>query len=129
MFVRLVHTLRPFTYAQASEWMSALNRSLVSPNVSLSFSRSSGPGGQNVNKVSTKVTLRLSTVNAPWLPGHVKEKLAMTKIGDLIITSDRTRSQAKNIDDCYSKLLQQLRQAAQVPKEPDASTLARVKTL
>ncbi|KAL0073408.1 hypothetical protein F4703DRAFT_1897707 [Phycomyces blakesleeanus] len=117
-------------YAKATEWIKRLSKATIPPKqLQLSFSRSSGPGGQNVNKVSTKVTLRLALQSADWIPAYAKDKLASTKTGDLIITSDRTRSQAKNVEDCYDKLLSQLRLAVAVPKEADSETLARVKHL
>ncbi|OAD71893.1 hypothetical protein PHYBLDRAFT_169808 [Phycomyces blakesleeanus NRRL 1555(-)] len=123
-------------YAKATEWIKRLSKATIPPKqLQLSFSRSSGPGGQNVNKgmyenhISTKVTLRLALQSADWIPAYAKDKLASTKTGDLIITSDRTRSQAKNVEDCYDKLLSQLRLAVAVPKEADSETLARVKHL
>lgn len=80
--------------------------------------------------------MRLELPKADWLPGYAKQKLLespaplrVTKHGELVVTSDLTRSQAKNIQDCYEKLVQAIKQAAAVPKEPDQETLDRIKSL
>ncbi|ORX93099.1 peptidyl-tRNA hydrolase domain-like protein, partial [Basidiobolus meristosporus CBS 931.73] len=100
-----------------------------------SFNRSSGPGGQNVNKVATKVEMRFVLDTADWLPEYVRGKLneqnrnRINKKGEFVITSDRTRSQVKNADDCVDKLYQIILKAGEVPKEPDQATVERVKKL
>jgi protein subunit release factor B len=79
--------------------------------------------------------LRLSLSKANWIPDYAKEKLKSSaqlrksKNNELIITSDKTRSQAKNIQDCYSKLTQIIKDSVAVTKEPDQSTLLRVEQL
>eukprot|EP00026_Physarum_polycephalum_P014271 Phypoly_transcript_14764.p1 GENE.Phypoly_transcript_14764~~Phypoly_transcript_14764.p1 ORF type:complete len:168 (-),score=7.32 Phypoly_transcript_14764:430-933(-) len=90
--------------------------------VTLSFSQSSGPGGQNVNKVNTKVELRFSLVNCDWIPFTVKERLIelnpnmVTSAGDFVLTSTRHRTQPENIKDVLAKLESLLAQAQEVPK-------------
>ena len=75
-----------------------------------SFMRSSGPGGQNVNKVSTKVRLRWPVEATENLPEAVKERFLqryrrrLTNEGEFILTSQRYRDQAKNVGDCLLKL-------------------------
>ncbi|MBI3462775.1 MAG: aminoacyl-tRNA hydrolase [Planctomycetes bacterium] len=87
----------------------------------LSFARSSGPGGQNVNKVNTKATLRWPVRNSPSLPGPVKARFLdryasrLTTEGELVISSQRFRSQAKNVDDCLEKLSAMLAAVATPP--------------
>ncbi|KAI8095555.1 hypothetical protein BDF21DRAFT_393872 [Thamnidium elegans] len=135
MFKRF-YASKAWTYAEATRWQQSFNQSIIpKEHVSIAFSRSSGPGGQNVNKVSTKVDLRLSLVKANWLPEYAKENLRKTsqlrksKSDELIITSDKTRSQAKNIQDCYEKLVNVIKESVAVAKEPDQATLARVEKL
>jgi ribosome-associated protein len=87
-----------------------------------SFARSGGPGGQNVNKVSSKVLLRWHPGSSKGLSEEVRTRLLeivrtrLTNEGDLLITSQKTRDQPKNIEDCKEKLTELLRQARQRPK-------------
>jgi ribosome-associated protein len=85
------------------------------------YARSGGPGGQNVNKVASKATLRWPLTTSPSLPEHVKERLLarekkrITTEGELLITSQRTRDQDKNRADCLEKLTGLIASAAIVP--------------
>jgi ribosome-associated protein len=87
-----------------------------------SFARSGGPGGQNVNKVSSKVLLRWHPGRSKALSEEVRARLLeivqsrLTTEGDLLITSQKFRDQPKNIEDCKQKLVELLRQARQRPK-------------
>ncbi|XP_076458371.1 large ribosomal subunit protein mL62-like [Babylonia areolata] len=75
-----------------------------------SYSRSSGPGGQHVNKVNTKVEMRFHVASASWLAEDIKSRLIemensrITKEGFLILKSDRTRKQILNQADVMDKL-------------------------
>jgi len=86
------------------------------------FARSGGPGGQNVNKVNTKATLRWAVATSPSLPEDVRErfmarfKRRVTSEGDLVITSQRFRDQGRNVADCLSKLRDLLAEVAEPPK-------------
>jgi ribosome-associated protein len=81
------------------------------------FVRSSGPGGQNVNKVSTAVQLRLNVAGSASIPEDVKERLAriagkmMTVDGMLIIEARRFRTQERNRRDARDRLVSLLRRA------------------
>jgi ribosome-associated protein len=85
------------------------------------FVRASGPGGQNVNKLSTAVQLRFDVRHSPSLPGDVRarlERLAgsrLTRDGVLVIMAQRHRTQARNRQDALDRLVDLIRQAAVAP--------------
>ena len=86
------------------------------------FVRSSGPGGQNVNKVSTAVQLRFDALGSPSLPQRVKARLEvlagrrLTKDGEIVITANRFRTQDANRRDAVERLIDLIRRAAFRPK-------------
>ncbi|KAI9250741.1 hypothetical protein BY458DRAFT_559652 [Sporodiniella umbellata] len=128
--------LKVWSYKEASLWQSNFNQHLIPKDqVTTTFSRSSGPGGQNVNKVNSKVDLRLQLSKADWIPEYAKERLRnksslrKSKEDELIITSEKTRSQSKNLQDCYTKLVREIQEAVAVPKEADEATLKRIRIL
>lgn len=86
------------------------------------FTRSSGPGGQHVNKVSTQVQLRFNVINSIKISDNMLNRLKdisgskLKRNGDLIITSNRHKSQIRNRKNALDKLIYLLREASKKPK-------------
>ena len=86
------------------------------------FVRSSGPGGQNVNKVNSKAQLRWSVTRSESLPEDVRGRVLsryarrINDRGEIVLTSQRYRDQARNIGDCLTKLREMLAAVATPPK-------------
>ncbi len=86
------------------------------------FSRSSGPGGQNVNKVNSKATLRWQARGSPSLPSDAWDRLQqryrrrLTERGELVVSSQRFRDAGRNASDCLEKLRALLLEIAVPPK-------------
>jgi ribosome-associated protein len=118
-----------------------VNAQLAVPRreIRFTFVRSSGPGGQNVNKVASKAVLRWLPGASASLPEPVRVRLLaqcgrrINDRGELVLSSQRYRDQAKNIDDCLGKLRSLIATAAVVPKKrkktrvPKRASEARLK--
>ena len=87
------------------------------------FVRSSGPGGQHVNRTSSKAVLRFDAAHSPHLPDDVRsrliqrEKARLTRDGALVITSQRHRDQPRNVADCLAKLSEIVARSLVAPKK------------
>jgi ribosome-associated protein len=105
--------------------MLAINSSLGIPDheLRMTFSRSSGPGGQNVNKVASKATLHFAVRTSPSLPEDVRQRFLeryasrITVAGDVVIHSDAFRDQPRNIQACRDKLREMIAAVLRPPKK------------
>ncbi len=94
---------------------------LADDEIRLSFVRASGPGGQNVNKVSTAVELRFNAAGSPSIPDGARERLLqlagsrLTKNGEIVLFADRFRTQERNRQDAIDRLVELIRRAAYRP--------------
>lgn len=95
------------------------------------FSRSGGPGGQNVNKVCSKALLTWDATRSPSMPEDVRERFLIryrrriTKDGMLLVSSQRYRDQGRNAQDCLSKLAELLLSVAVSPTKRRATAPSR----
>lgn len=98
------------------------NISLDEKEIQEEFIRSSGPGGQNVNKVSTAVQLRFDVKNSPSLPDKTRSRLMrlsgsrLTKDGVLVIKAERHRTREHNRRDALNRLISLIADASKIPK-------------
>ena len=114
-----------------------ISKNITIPDEELNeeFFLASGPGGQNVNKVTSAVRLRFNVLETTALPPDVKARLLekvgsrLTSNGELIIEAQRHRTQLKNRDDAAERLTEIIRSALHAPKKrrPTKPTKASVK--
>ncbi|XP_021270839.1 peptidyl-tRNA hydrolase ICT1, mitochondrial isoform X3 [Numida meleagris] len=96
--------------------------SIPMDRLTVSYSRSSGPGGQNVNKVNTKAEVRFHLASADWIPEAVREKMAsmhrnkINRAGELIVNSEESRYQMRNLAICLEKIRVMVTEATEKPK-------------
>jgi ribosome-associated protein len=99
--------------------------------IRFSFVRSSGPGGQNVNKVASKAVMRWSPGKCAALTEEVRARLIaqnarrLNDRGELVLASQRFRDQGKNIEDCLDKLRALVAAAAVAPKKRKKTRLPK----
>jgi ribosome-associated protein len=107
------------------------NIAIAESELMFHYIRSTGPGGQNVNKVATAAQLRFDALASPSLPEDVRRRLRsiagkrMTIAGEIVITAQRFRSQERNRDDAIDRLVRMLRRAAAPPRPRTATRPTR----
>jgi ribosome-associated protein len=107
------------------------NLTIPDAELRLSFARSGGPGGQNVNKVSSKAVLHFDVLTSPSLPPDVRDRFMsrfasrVTKAGEIVIHSEEFRDQPKNIQACYTKLKDMIVAVLRPPKKRRATKPTR----
>jgi ribosome-associated protein len=113
-----------------SEWK------IPADELRLSFARSRGPGGQNVQKVASKAILHFNVLHSPSLPEEVRQRFCqkfarrLTTRGDVVLHCDEYRDQRRNVAACYQRLRDMLHTVLRPPKQrrptrPTAGSRAR----
>ncbi|KAK1163889.1 peptidyl-tRNA hydrolase ICT1, mitochondrial-like [Acipenser oxyrinchus oxyrinchus] len=98
--------------------------------LTITYCRSSGPGGQNVNKVNTKAEVRFHIQTADWIPEDVRQKIIsqhtnrINRSGKLIVTSEVSRYQMRNLSDCLHKIRDMIAAASVKHKQPSQEDVA-----
>ena len=116
--------------------MAEIKRRIPDEELEFRFYRAGGPGGQNVNKVSTAVQMRFDAKNSPSLNDYTRERLMkkagsrLTLDGVIVISATRFRTQERNREDAIERLEQMvaeaaIRQAYRVPTKPTRSSKER----
>lgn len=137
----MASSFRPFSTSQdskfteqditkAKEWVENFTGTQVPANIfEVSYSRASGAGGQKVNKTSSKATIALDAdqwLNPQfcyWIPKAIRTQLLENKIryetksGGILVQSDSTRNRDTNTDECFRKLVQEIKDNTFFPGE------------
>lgn len=123
---------RPATHAiRPSQLVVTRRIAIPGRELDIHFARSSGPGGQHVNKVSTKALLRWNVGHSEAVPAEVRDRFLqryatrITADGDILLASDRQRSRKQNADECLRRLRAMLAAVAEPPKARRATRPSR----
>ncbi|XP_042658348.1 peptidyl-tRNA hydrolase ICT1, mitochondrial [Tyto alba] len=118
--------------ASAPEQTQPATLDIPLDRLTVSYCRSSGPGGQHVNKVNTKAEVRFHLESADWIPEAVRQKLAsmhrnkINRAGELIVKSEESRYQMRNLAICLEKIRTMVTEATEVPKVVSKETTQKL---
>uniref|UniRef100_A0A8C3N1R4 Large ribosomal subunit protein mL62 n=1 Tax=Geospiza parvula TaxID=87175 RepID=A0A8C3N1R4_GEOPR len=120
------------TAARATEELQPPTLDIPMARLTVSYSRSSGPGGQNVNKVNSKAEVRFHLASADWIPEAVRQKMALmhrnkiNRAGELIVTSEESRYQMRNLAICLEKIRAMVTEAIEKPRVVSKETTQKL---
>ncbi|XP_015500802.1 peptidyl-tRNA hydrolase ICT1, mitochondrial [Parus major] len=120
------------TAARTTEQLQPPALDIPLARLTVSYSRSSGPGGQNVNKVNSKAEVRFHLASADWIPEAVRQKMALmhrnkiNRAGELIVTSEESRYQMRNLAICLEKIRTMVTEAIEKPKVVSKETAQKL---
>jgi peptidyl-tRNA hydrolase ICT1 len=118
-----LHSTPSFVRASSGGEKKPYRVEVTRDKVEVKFVRSSGPGGQNVNKLSTKAEVRFHVDAAWWLPEEARARFSaqqatrINKLGEYVVQSDAQRTQQRNLRDCLAKAQSAVDAALVEPKE------------
>lgn len=140
-FLRFTSSFTKEEIALAQEWLDSFTPSQIpKDHFTISFSRSSGPGGQKVNKTSSKATIQLephvwlNPYYCSWIPKPVLQQITdkvryQTKSGGILIQCDTTRNRETNTDECFKRLLQEIKDNVYFAKEASQEDVEKWKEI
>ncbi|XP_064323150.1 large ribosomal subunit protein mL62 isoform X2 [Phalacrocorax carbo] len=114
--------------ADAPEETQPATLNIPLARLTVSYCRSSGPGGQHVNKVNTKAEVRFHLASADWIPEAVRQKMAsmhrnkINRAGELIVNSEESRYQMRNLAICLEKIRTMVAEATEKPEVESKET-------
>ncbi|XP_030817928.1 peptidyl-tRNA hydrolase ICT1, mitochondrial [Camarhynchus parvulus] len=120
------------TAARTTEELQPPTLDIPMARLTVSYSRSSGPGGQNVNKVNSKAEVRFHLASADWIPEAVRQKMALmhrnkiNRAGELIVTSEESRYQMRNLAICLEKIRAMVTEAIEKPRVVSKETTQKL---
>ncbi|KAM9281679.1 large ribosomal subunit protein mL62 [Morus bassanus] len=120
------------TAASAPEETQPAALDIPLARLTVSYSRSSGPGGQHVNKVNTKAEVRFHLASADWIPEAVRQNMAsmhrnkINRAGELIVNSEESRYQMRNLAICLEKIRTMVAEATEKPKVVSKETTQKL---
>lgn len=126
--------IKRFTSSSSKKWIDSLLWNCYPPKLfSIRYDRSSGPGGQNVNKVNSKCTITLNNFSiCTWFPEEVRTQLIKNgfryyynKSDSIVVQSDTTRSRESNKQLCLDKLTKEIKKTCRYPEKTTDETLER----